>query len=140
MKIIQFILIISITFTSAAVADTVTVVDTPAGIYDAVHARFDIDKPTGKAFVRVFLMDESDYRACWGNQSAKQGISSDACRVITKRFALPGLAYNTNLKANTFLDGKVGQKDLVSEVYYKTVDDGVGLNRVKYIRVTLKKP
>jgi hypothetical protein len=140
MKIIQIVLIISMLFSSAAFADIVTVVDTPAGIYDAVHAKFDVDKHTGDAFVRVFMMDESSHRDCWGNQAAMQGISSDACRVITKRFALPGLAYDANLKTNALFGGEVSQDDLVSEVYYKDVDDGVGLNTVKHIRVTLEKP
>lgn len=140
MKIFQIIIIISMVIASAAFADTITGVDKPAGIYDAVQAKFDIDKHTGKAFVRVFLMDENSYRDCWGNRAAMQGISSDACRVVTQRVALPGLAYNTYLKANSFLGSKVAQDDLVSEVYYKDVNDGVGMRTIKHIRVTIEKP
>ncbi len=140
MKMIQFMVIISMLFASAAFADTVTVLDMPAGIYDAVHAKFAVDQQTGNAYVKVFLMDESSYGECWGNQAAMQGISSDKCRVRTKRVALSGLTYNTNLKANAFLGGKVEQDALVSDVYYKKVDDGVGINSVKHVRVRLETP
>jgi hypothetical protein len=140
MKIFKLALIISMVFTSATFADTVTVLETPAGIYDAVHAKFAIDKHTGKAYVRVFLMDENAYGDCWANQAAMLGISSDTCRVITKRVALPGLAYNKNLKANAFFGGKVEQDALISDVYYKEVDDGLSINMVKHVRVRLEKP
>lgn len=140
MKILKLALIISILFTSAAFADTVTVLETPAGIYDEVHAKFAVDKNTGKAYVKVFLMDENAYSDCWGNQAAMQGISSNTCRVVTKRVALPGLAYNTNMKANAFFGGKVDQDALISDVYYKDVDDGVSVDTVKHIRIRLEKP
>lgn len=140
MKIIQFMVIVSMLFTSAAFADTVTVLDMPAGIYDAVHAKFAVDQQTGNAYVKVFLMDENSYGECWGNQAAMQGISSDKCRVQTKRVALSGLTYDTNLKTNAFMGGKVEQDTLVSDVYYKKVDDGVGINSVKYVRVRFEKP
>lgn len=140
MKIIQFMVIISMLFTSAALADTVTVLDIPAGFYDAVYAKFDVDQQTGKAYVKVFLMDESSYGECWANQAAMQGITSDKCRVYTKRVALSGLTYNTTLKANAFFGGKVEQDALVSDVYYKKVDDGLSINSVKHVRVRLEKP
>ncbi len=140
MKMIQCIVIISMLFASAAFADTVTVLDMPAGIYDAVHAKFAVDRQTGNAYVRVFLMDESAYGECWGNQAAMQGISSDKCRVRIKRVALSGLAYDENLKANAFLGGKVDQDALVSDVYYENVDDGVSINSVKHVRVRLEAP
>lgn len=140
MKIIPFVVIISMLFASAAYADTVTVLDMPAGIYDAVHAKFAVDQQTGKAYVKVFLMDESSYGECWGNQAAMQGISSDKCLVRTKRIALSGLTYNTNLKANAFMGGKVEQDALISDVYYKKVDDGVSINSVKHVRVRLETP
>ena len=140
MKAIPFVVIISMLFASAAFADTVTVLDMPAGIYDAVHAKFAVDQQTGKAYVKVFLMDERSFDECWGNQAAMQGITSDKCRVSTKRVALPGLAYDTNLKANAFMGGKVEHDALVSDVYYKNIDDGVSNNAVKHVRVRLEKP
>ena len=140
MKAVYILVIISMLFTSAAFADTVTVLDMPAGIYDAVHAKFAVDQRTGKTYIKVFLMDESSYSECWGNQKAMQGISSDKCRVFTKRVAPEGLAYNEDLKANEFLGGKVEQEALVSDVYYKNVDDGVSTNSVKHVRVRLEKP
>ena len=140
MKLLKFVLIISMIFTSAAFADTVTVLETPAGIYDAVHAKFAIDENTGKAYIKVFLMDENAYSDCWGNQAAMQGISSDTCRVVTKRVAFAGLANNDDLKANAFFSGKVEQDALVSDVYYKDVDDGVSINTVKHVRVRIEKP
>lgn len=140
MKIIQFMAIISMVCASVAFADTVTVLDMPAGTYDAVHAKFAVDRQTGNAYVKVFLMDESTYGECWGNQAAMQGISSDKCRVRTKRVALSGLTYNPDLKANAFHGGKVEQDALMSDVYYKKVDDGVGINTVKHVRVRLETP
>jgi hypothetical protein len=140
MKIVQYIVILSVLFASAASADSVTVFETPAGIYDAVHAKFAVNRHTGKAYVKVFLMDENSYRECWGNQSALQGISSDKCRVITKSVPIPGLVYDPNLKAHLFLEGKVEQDALVSDVYYKNIDDGVSTNSVKHLRVRLQTP
>ena len=140
MKTIQYIIILSILFVSAASADSVTVFETPAGIYDAVHAKFSVNRDTGKAYVKVFLLDESSYSECWGNQSALQGISSDKCRVFTKSVVIPGLAYDPNLKANVFSGGKVEQDALVSDVYYKNIDDGVSTNSVKHVRVRLQTP
>lgn len=66
MKIIRLLVIISILFASAAIADTVTVLDIPAGIYDTLHAKLAVDQNTSRAFVKVFLMDESSYSECWG--------------------------------------------------------------------------
>lgn len=140
MKIIQYIVILSMLFVSAASADSITVFETPAGIYDAVHAKFAVNRHTGKAYVKVFLMDESAYRECWGNQSALQGISSDTCRVFTKSVAIPGLSYDSNLQANLFSGDKVEQDALVSDVYYKNIDDGVRTNSVKHVRVRLQTP
>jgi hypothetical protein len=140
MKIIQFIVIISILSMAAASADSVTVYDTPAGIYDAVHAKFAVNQHTGKAHLKVLLMDESAYRECWGNQSALQGISSDQCRVIVKRVAIQGLTYDPNLNANLFFGDKVGQDALISDVYYKNIDDGVRINSVKHVRVRIETP
>jgi hypothetical protein len=140
MKIVQYIVMFSMLFASAASADSVTVFEAPAGIYDAVHAKFAVNRHTGKAYVKVFLMDESSYRECWGNQSALQGISSDKCRVFTKSVPIPGLAYDQNLKAHLFKDGKVEPDDLVSDVYHKNIDDGVSTNSVKHLRVRLQTP
>jgi hypothetical protein len=140
MKAFYLFVIISMLLTSTALADTVTVLDMPAGIYDAVHAKFAVNRHNGKAYVKVFLMDESSYSECWGNQSALQGISSDKCRVFTKRVAVPGLAYDPSLKANLFSGGKVEQDALVSDVYYKNIDDGVSTNSVKHVRVRLQTP
>ena len=140
MKAVYIFVIMSMLFNPAAFADTVTVLDMPAGIYDAVHAKFAVDQHTGKAYVKVFLMDESAYGECWGNQAAMQGISSDECRVFTKRVALQDLDDNEDLKANAFLGGKVAQEVLVSDVHYKNVDDGVSINSVKHVRVRLDKP
>jgi hypothetical protein len=61
MRTIPFIVIISLLFASAAIADTVTVLDQPAGIYDALHAKLAVDQNTGRAYVKVILMDESSY-------------------------------------------------------------------------------
>lgn len=138
MKIVQYIVIISMLFASAAVADTVTVFNAPAGIYDNLHAKFAVDPKSGRAYVKVFLMDESSYRQCWGNQAAMQGITTDNCRVSTRKVALPGLAYDENLKANAFRGGKVDQNALVSDVYYKDIDDGTRINSVKHVRVRLQ--
>jgi hypothetical protein len=140
MKIIQYIVMLSMLFVSAASADKVTVFETPAGVYDAVHAEFSVNQHTGKAFIKVFLLDESAYSECRGNQSALQGISSDECRVFTKSVAVSGLAYDPNLKANVFSGGKVEPDALVSDVYYKNIEDGVSINSVKHVRVRLQTP
>jgi hypothetical protein len=140
MKTIQFIVIISMLFSSAAMADTVTVLDTPAGIYDAVHAKLAVDQNTSRAYVKAILMDESAYHECWGNQAAMQGIGSDSCRVSIQRIAVPGLAYDANRKAVTFEGGEVNDASLISDVYYRDIDDGVSINSVKHVRVKLQKP
>jgi hypothetical protein len=140
MKIIKLALIISMLFSSAAFADTVTVFETPAGIYDAVHAKFAIEQNTGKAYVKIFLMDENTYRDCWGNQAAMQGISSDNCRVVIKRVALTEIADKNKMNANAIFSGKKEQNALISDMFYKDVDDGVRINTVKYVRVRLEKP
>ncbi len=137
MKTVLYIAIISMLFTSTAFADAITVLEMPAGIYDAAHAKFAVDQNSGKAYVKVFLMDENSYGECWGNQAAMQGISSDECRVHTKRVAVPGLAYDPSLKANTFSGGTVTQNALVSDVFYKDVDDGISTNSVKHVRVSI---
>lgn len=41
--------------TSAVFADTVTVLETPAGIYVAVPAKLAVDENTGEAYIKVFL-------------------------------------------------------------------------------------
>lgn len=140
MRTIQFIVIITMLFTSAAIADTVTVLDMPAGIYDALHAKLAVDQNTGRAYVKVILMDESSYSECWGNQAAMQGIGADNCRVSIQRVAVPGLAYDTNQKAITSEGGTVDSNALISDVHYADIDDGVSINSVKHVRVRLQKP
>jgi hypothetical protein len=140
MKTIPFIAIISLLFASAAVADTITVLDQPAGIYEALHAKLAVDHNTGRAYVKVILMDEASYSECWGNQAAMQGIGSDNCRISIQRVAVPGLAYDANKKVITFEDGIVDNNALISDMHYAHIDDGVSINSVKYFRVQLQKP
>lgn len=140
MRIIPFIAIISLLFASAAVADTITVLDKPAGIYDALHAKLTVDQDSGRAYVKVILMDETSYGECWGNQAAMQGISSDRCRVSIQRVALPRLAYDADKKAVTFEDTIVDSSALISDVHYTDIDDGVRTNKAKHVRVQLQKP
>jgi hypothetical protein len=140
MRTIPFIVIISLLFASAAIADTITVLDQPAGIYDALHAKLAVDQNTGRAYVKVILMDESSYSECWGNQSAMQGIGSDNCRVSIQRVAVPGPAYDANKETIIFEEGIVDDNALVSDMHYADLDDGVSINTVKHVRVQLQKP
>ncbi|MGD8835603.1 MAG: hypothetical protein PVI54_12490 [Desulfobacteraceae bacterium] len=138
MKLIQFLVVISVLFVSTAIADTVTVMDTPAGIYDTLHAKFAVDQKSDRAFVRVFLMDESSYRECWENLSAKQGISTDDCRVKTHRVQVPGLAYDDANQTVTYNGAAITQDALETDVHYANVDDGTRINSVKHVRVRLQ--
>lgn len=138
MRIIQFVVIISMLFASAAVADTVTVFDNPAGLYDNLYAQFAVDRDTGRAYIEVFLMEESSYKQCWANQAAMQGISSDNCRVHTRRIKVPSLAYNDANQKFTFKGKTVGQDALKTDIHYADIDDGISINSVKYARVQLQ--
>lgn len=140
MKFIQFIIIISMLFTTAAIADTVPVLETPAGIYDALHAKLAVDHDTGRAYVKVILMDESAYKECWGNQAAMQGIGADNCRVSIQRLAVPGLSYNADQNAITFQGSKVDNDAVIFGIHYKDIDDGVSINAIKHVSVQLEKP
>lgn len=140
MRIIQFVVIISMLFASAAVADTVAVFDSPAGLYDNLHAEFAVDRNTGRAYIKVFLMEESSYNQCWANQAAMQGISSDDCRVHTQRIKVPSLAYSDANHNFTFKGKTVSQDSLRTDVYYANIDDGISINSVKYVRVQLQTP
>lgn len=141
MKFVPMIMIIfSMLFVSSAIADTMTVYNEPAGIYDAMHAKLAVEQQTGRAYIRVFLMDEGSYGQCYGNQAAMQGISSDNCRVKTLRVTVPGLLYNAAQKEFT-LNGDVVRKDeLKTDLHYTQIDDGTKFNSVKYARVTLEMP
>lgn len=140
MKTIQLVVIIvSMIFASAAIADTVTVLDTPAGIYDTLHAKLAVDQNTNRAFVKVFFMDESSYSQCWGNQAARQGISADNCRVKTNRVQVPGLAYDAANQTVTYNGAAITQNALETDVHYSDVDDGASINSVKYVRVRLQE-
>lgn len=138
MKIIQYFVIISMLFASAAIADTVIVLDTPAGIYDTLHARLAVDQNTDRAFIKVFLMDESSYSECWGNQSARQGISADNCRVKTRRVQVPGLSYDKANQTVTYNGAVIDQDALETYVHYSNVDDGTSINSIKHVRVGLQ--
>lgn len=138
MKIVQLVAIFSVLFASAALADTVTVFDSPAGIYDALYAKLAVDQQSGRAYIKLFLMDERSHGQCWGNQAAMQGISTDNCRVHTQRISVPGLAYNDASQSVTYKGESVHQDSLKTDMHYAQVDDGTRVNSVKYARVRLQ--
>jgi hypothetical protein len=136
----QFVVIILVLFASTAVADTVTVFDRPAGIFDDLHAQFAIERDTGRAYIEVFLMEENSYDQCWANQAAMQGISSDGCRVHTRRIKVPSLAYNDANHKFTFKGETVGQDALKTDIHYAEIDNGISIDSVKYVRVQVQTP
>lgn len=142
MKIIQLTIIalLAMIFSSAAAADSLTVIDSQAGIRDALHARLAVDPPTNRAYVKVFLVDESFHDACLGNQGVMRGISNSVCQMETQEVIVPGLAYNDADKTFTYKGTHVDNKDLHTDVYYKDVDNGIRINKEKYLRVTLQTP
>jgi hypothetical protein len=123
-----------------AAANSLTVFDSQAGFYDALHARLAVDTHTNQAYVKVFLVDESFYNACRGNQGVMRGISNSECRIKTQTVIVPGLAYDTADKTFTYEGNQVGNSDLRMDVYHKDVDNGIRINTKKYMRVTLQAP
>jgi len=120
MKIIQLTIIalLTIIFSSAAAADSLTVIDSQAGIRDALYARLAVDSPSNRAYVKVFLVDESFYDACLGNQGVMRGISNSTCQMVTQEVIVPGLAYNDADKMFTYKGNHVDDNDLHTNVYY----------------------
>jgi hypothetical protein len=140
MKILTMILVLSVAFAATATADTITVLDAPAGIYDTLHAKLAVDRQTGRAYVRVFLVDESAFNACWGNQATLQGISTESCYVHIQKVVLPGLAHNAADDTFTFNGGVVSQQAVTTDLHHVDVDDGVSVNSIKHLRVILDAP
>ncbi len=142
MKTIQFtfITLLTIILSSAAAANSLTVIDSQAGLHDTLHARLAVEPSTNRAYVKVFLVNESFHDACWGNQGVMRGISNRDCRIETQEVIVPGLSYNDTDKMFTYKGNRVGDNDLHTDVYYKDVDNGIRINTEKYLKVTLRTP
>ena len=140
MKTTQFILMMMITliFASVASASSLTVFDSQAGIYNDLHARLAVNQATNRAYMQVFLVDEAFNNACRGDQGARLGISNDNCAIKTKDVIVPGLSYDKTQKIFTYNGNKVNNNDLITDAYYKDVDNGIRVNAVKHLRVTLQ--
>jgi hypothetical protein len=141
MKTIQFAIALMIMLTaSAAIADTITAWDSPASIYDTLHARLAVDQPTGRAYMQVFLVDEAYHNACLWDQAVMRGMYNSNCTVKTENVLVPDLAYDQTQKKFTYKGTQVGQEDLITNVYYQRVDTGIRKNSVKYLQVKLRTP
>jgi hypothetical protein len=138
MKLYALILTLSLTLVGTAFAETITVYNEPAGTHDTLHAKLALDRTTGRAYVRVFLVDESAYHECWGSQSVQQGMSTENCTVHVHKVALSGLAHDEAADAFTLEGAPVTQSALTADVHYVDIDDGVSINSVKHLRVRLE--
>ncbi len=141
MKIIQFLIIVMIMITASATrADSITILDTPAGVYDRVYARLAVAQSTGRAYVQVFLVEEAYYSACWGDQAVMRGIGNDECLINTRNVIVPGLAYNQAQNGFTYNGNPINEKNLLTDLYYQQVDTGIRMNSVRYVQVKLQIP
>ena len=67
-----------------------------------------------------------------------KGITSDKCRVSTKKIVLPGLDYDAGQKTFTSQGDKVDRDAVVTDMHYAEIDDGVSIDSVKHARVRLE--